>query len=56
MLFMQSKRNGQACFTSYEGTPLDVVVSLMTDIGHTDIEEIGETDFNAAVELLKVRQ
>lgn len=51
MLYLQSTRNGQTCYTSYQGTPLEVAASLMTDLGHTDIEQITKEDFDSAVAL-----
>lgn len=44
-IYMRSNRNGGISYTSYDGMTVETVTGLMTDLGHTDIEEITEQDF-----------
>ena len=49
---MQSTRNGSPHYTSYEGMSVEVITGLLTELGCTDIAEITEETFIAALPII----
>lgn len=47
-VYTQSTKNGGTVFTSHKGIPEATVISLLQEIGHTDITVVSEETYNAA--------
>lgn len=52
ILYAKSTRNAVPCYTTYEGLPESVVISLLTNLGSTDIEFLDEATFNTELAAL----
>lgn len=50
--FMQSTKNARTIYTSYTGMTRETVDTLMAELGHTDIIEMTEEDYNQALAAL----
>lgn len=53
-LFIRSIKNGQTLYTSCDGMTEEVVRNLMTDLGHSGIELLEESEFNASLPTVQV--
>lgn len=51
-LYITSSYNGETVYSAHDGMDLTVVTGLLTDLGHTNITEISETDYTTYLDSL----
>lgn len=49
MLYYQSTRDGSTVYTSHNGMDATLVLSLLEELGHTNVQSLSEEDYLVAI-------